>query len=157
MAKISPEQFFNKNDLHGYTICCKFYPKLMHFFGFDANVKCVVKNDHMPNYFYLKVKGFNCEVKLFSSLSLMDFYGKLVLLNDVKDYMTNNNCSLTEAIRHLLDNNVRFYVIEQDIDDMIGLKAIDELEFVEISDTDVGNNCFDDQGWSSAKNNKTVH
>ncbi|WP_440682942.1 hypothetical protein [Cysteiniphilum halobium] len=157
MEKITPEQVFNKNDLHGYTTCCKFYPKVMHFFGFDAHAQCLVNNDHMSYYFYLEIKGFNCEVKLFSSLSLMDFYGKLVLLNDVKDYITNNNCTLTEAIRYLLNNNVRFYVIEQDIDDMIGLKAIDELEFVEISDTDGDNNCSDHQGWSRANDNKTVH
>ncbi|WP_440617845.1 hypothetical protein [Cysteiniphilum sp. 6C5] len=157
MAKISPEQVFTKNDLHRYSTCCKFYPKVMQFFGFDVHVQCLVNNDHMSYYFYLEIKGFDFEVKLFASLSLADFYGKLLLLNKVKTQMMVNNSTLAEATNKLLDDQAKFYVIEQDLNDMINLKETDELEFVEVMDSELDRNYPDPQEYSKANDNKTVH
>ena len=107
-----------------------------------------------PDYFHVEIKGFDFEVKLFASLSLADFYGKLLLLNDVKDYIDKHNCTLTEATRKLLDDNHRFYVIEQDLDDMINLKTADMLEFV---DDEIEHNLIDHKVWSQLSKSDTVH
>ena len=154
MAKIPPEKVFNKTDLYSYNTCCKFYPKAMNYFGFDGHVQCFVTKDNTPDYFYVEIKGFDFEVKLFASLSLADFYGKLLLLNDVKDYIDKHNCTLTEATRKLLDDNHRFYVIEQDLDDMINLKTADMLEYI---DDEVEHNLIDHQSWSQLSKSDTVH
>ena len=154
MAKIPPEKVFNKTDLHSYNTCCKFYPKAMNYFGFDGHVQCFVTKDNTPDYFYVEIKGFDFEVKMFASLSLADFYGKLLLLNDVKDYIDKHNCTLTEATRKLLDDNHRFYVIEQDLDDMINLKTADMLEYI---DDEVEHNLIDHTSWSQLSKSDTVH
>ena len=126
----------------------------MNYFGFDGHVQCFVTKDNTPDYFYVEIKGFDFEVKLFASLSLADFYGKLLLLNDVKDYIDKHNCTLTEATRKLLDDNHRFYVIEQDLDDMINLKTADMLEYI---DDEVEHNLIDHQSWSQLSKSDTVH
>ncbi|WP_192485162.1 MULTISPECIES: hypothetical protein [Cysteiniphilum] len=162
MAKIPPEKVFNQTDLHGYNTCCKFYPKAMAFFGFNGHVECFVTKDNTPDYYYVEIKGFDFEVKMFASLSLDDFYGKLLLLNDVKDYIDKHDCTLTEATRDMINNNHRFYVIEQDLNDMIELKAFETVDFV---DDEIEHNLIDHQAWSqfgdgqNIKNNKnkTLH
>jgi len=126
----------------------------MAYFGFDGYVQCFVKKDNTPDYFYVQIKGFDFEVKMFASLSLADFYGKLLLLNGVKDYIDKHDCTLTEATRKLLDDNHRFYVIEQDLDDMINLKTADMLEFV---DDEVEHHLIDHTTWSRLSKSDTVH
>jgi hypothetical protein len=74
------------------------------------------------NYFYTEVKGYYFSVKLFSSLTLDDFFGKMVLLHGLKHYIKKHRCKVSEAIANLLEDHGAFCAIEQDIQDMIALK-----------------------------------
>ncbi|GGG04987.1 hypothetical protein GCM10010995_23050 [Cysteiniphilum litorale] len=163
LSEVRPEKIFNSRDLGRYYICRRFYPQFMQFFGFDADIQCVIedeedkkdkkdKNDNKEskaakiveddndinpmdamqtygtlNYFYTEVQGYEFSVKLFSSLSLDEFFGKLVLLNEVRRYIKKHHCNVSEAIINLLADHGAFCVIEQDINEMIALKYSEEI------------------------------
>lgn len=87
--------------------------------------KIDVSHDKL-NYFYTEVKGYDFSVKLFSSLTLDDFFGKMVLLHAVKQYIKKHHCKVSEAIINLLADHGAFCAIEQDIQDMIALKYAED-------------------------------
>uniref|UniRef100_UPI003F8822B3 hypothetical protein n=1 Tax=Cysteiniphilum litorale TaxID=2056700 RepID=UPI003F8822B3 len=43
LSEVRPEKIFNSRDLGRYFICRRFYPQFMQFFGFDAEIQCVIK------------------------------------------------------------------------------------------------------------------
>jgi len=100
----------------------------MKYFEFNAQVQCFVKDYNVVDYFYVEITGFDFPVKLFTSLTIGDFFGRLTLLSDFRKYVDENGRNVKEAFHSIVEDRAKMVVIERDIQEMIDLREYGVIE-----------------------------
>lgn len=118
MNIVSPNEVFTANHLAIYTRCYQEYKKVLDQYYLNANVQCYVNKDNKPVYFCIDISGASFEMTLFESLSLAKFYGKLKLLMEFREYSGDAVDDMTEHLDWLIQNNIQFNTIKDDIGQM---------------------------------------
>ncbi len=118
MKTVSPNEVFTANHLAIYTRCYDEYKRVFDQYYLNANVQCYVNKDNKPVYFCIDISGANFEMTLFESLSLAEFYGKLKLFIEFREYSGDAVDDMTQHLDWLIQNNIQFNTIKEDIGEM---------------------------------------
>lgn len=142
-----------------YNLCCEHYPKLMKYFDFNGEVQCFVRDYNVVDYFYVEITGFGFPVRLFTSLSIADFFGRLTLLSDFRKYVDENGRNIKEAFHSIVDDKPKMLVIEKDIEEIIELREYSEVEseYFDFEEHDTIDEGFERYELLSGLKSKTVH
>ncbi len=118
MKTVSPNEVFTVNHLAIYTRCYHEYKRVFDQYYLNTNVQCYVNKDNKPVYFCIDISGASFQMTLFESLSLAEFYGKLKLFIEFREYSGDAVDDMTEHLDWLIQNNIQFNTIKHDIGEM---------------------------------------
>jgi hypothetical protein len=131
----------------------------MKYFDFNGEVQCFVRDYNVVDYFYVEITGFGFPVRLFTSLSIADFFGRLTLLSDFRKYVDENGRNIKEAFHSIVDDKPKMLVIEKDIEEIIELREYSEVEseYFDFEEHDTIDEGFERYELLSDFKSKTVH